>query len=167
MNLSNFSQPEYLHILINHLPIIGLMVAVAFLTAFLLLRNRAGAAAGMVAVALLALLAWPVMSTGEGAYEKINQLADEAGKAYLDRHMELAERWIYLYVSTAIVAGAGLLAARKRPQLLFPSAVATLVLAAGCLIAGAVIAENGGMIRHPEFRSGPPPQANHLDDHEH
>ena len=167
MNLSNFSQPEYLHILINHLPIIGLMVVAALLTVFLLLRNRAAVNALIIAVAVLALSAWPVLLTGQKAYEKIDHLADETGKAYLDRHMELAERWIYLYVATAIVAGAGVVAARKRPQLLFPSAIATLVLAAGCLIAGAFIAENGGMVRHPEFRSGPPPEANHLDEHAH
>jgi hypothetical protein len=157
MNISKLSQPEYLHILINHLPIIGLMVAAALLAVFLLLRNRAAVVAGMVAVALLALSAWPVLLTGQKAYEKIDQLADEAGKVYLDRHMELAERWIYLYVATALIAGFGVVAARKRAQLLFPFAVATLVLAVGCLIAGAVIAENGGMVRHPEFRSGPTP----------
>lgn len=167
MNISKISQPEYLHILINHLPIIGLMVAAVLLAVFLVLRNRTGVVAGMIAVALLALSAWPVVVTGQKAYAKIDQLADEAGKAYLGRHMELAERWVYLFVTTSLVAGAGVLAARKRPQLLFPSAVTTLVLAVGCLVAGAIIAENGGMVRHPEFRSGPPPAAEPHHDHEH
>lgn len=167
MTISKLSQPEYVHILINHLPIIGLMVAAALLAVFLLLRNRGAVAAGMVAVAVLALSAWPVLLTGQKAYEKIEQLADESGKAYLARHMDLAERWIYLYVATAFVAAAGAVAVRKRPQWLFPSAIVVLVLAAGCLIVGAVIAENGGMVRHPEFRSGPPPEVEHLHDHQH
>lgn len=165
MNISKISQPEYLHILINHLPIIGLMVASALLAVFLLLRNRAAVVAMMIAVALLAMSAWPVVVTGQKAYDKIDPLADEAGKAYLDRHMELAERWVYLFIATSLVAGGGVLAARKRPQLLFPSAVATLVLAAACLIAGAAIAENGGMVRHPEFRFGTPPTSEHHHEH--
>lgn len=159
MNVSKISQPEYLHILINHLPIIGLLVATVLLAVFLALRNRTAVVAGMIAIALLTLSAWPVLVTGQKAYEKIDQLADEAGKAYLDRHMELAETWIYLFFATSVVAAGGVVAAKKRPSILFPIALATLFLAASCMVAGVVIAENGGMVRHPEFRSGPPPES--------
>jgi len=157
MDISKIAQPEYLHILMNHLPIIGLMVATVLTAAFLFLRNRPAVVVGMVAVAILSFSAWPTLLTGQNAYEKIDHLADDAGKAYLDRHMELAETWIYLFLATSVVTVAGIIASKKRPHLLFPAAIVSLVMAAGCLIAGSVIAENGGMVRHPEFRSGSAP----------
>jgi hypothetical protein len=146
-------EPEHLHVLLNHLPLVGLMVAVVVLIAALVLRNRAATVLGLALLALLSGAAWPVIESGQSSYVRVRELADEDGKAQLRHHMVLAERWDKLFYATAAVAALGLLAA---------------LLAAGSLVAGAVIAEAGGRIRHPEFRTGQPPVGEHrTDEHQH
>jgi len=153
-------EPEHLHVLFNHLPLVGLMVAVVVLVAALLLRNRPATILGLALVGLLAGSAWPVIESGQSSYVRVRELADEDGKAHLRHHMVLAERWDKLYYATAAVAVVGLLAAWKWPRGFHALAVLAALLAAGSLVAGAVIADAGGKVRHPEFRTGPPPAGN-------
>jgi len=161
-------EPEYLHVLLNHLPLVGLMVAVVVLVAALLLRNRPATILGLALVGLLAVSAWPVIESGRSNYVRVRELADEDGKAHLRHHMVLAERWDKLYYATAAVAALGLLAAWKWPRGFQRLAVLAALLAAGSLVAGAVIADAGGKVRHPEFRAVPPPAHNPLEpEHEH
>ena len=153
--ITKLSQPEYLHILLNHLPLVGLAVATAATLAALLLRNRGAIAIGLVLMALLAATAWPVMETGEGAYNRVRPLTDEDGKRALRQHMDLAEDWGIIYYVTAAMAVLALIAARKKPQWMWPPAILAVLLAVASLVVGALIAEAGGRIRHPEFRAIP------------
>ncbi len=152
-----FQQPEYLHILLNHIPITGLFIALGFLLAGVCIRKRFMLGAALVAVALLSLSVWPVAHYGERAFDRVLSMSDDAGGQYLRYHQELADRWIFLFYATSAAAAAGLIIAWKRPRYLTPAAIVVTVLAACSLIAGAVIADYGGKVRHPEFRNGPPP----------
>jgi len=143
------------------------MVAVVVLVAALLLRNRPATILGLALVGLLAGSAWPVIESGQSSYVRVRELADEDGKAHLRHHMVLAERWDKLYYATAAVAVLGLLAAWKWPRGIHALAASAALLAAASLVAGAVIAEAGGKIRHPEFRTGPPPVGSHDDEPHH
>jgi len=156
---AKLSQPEYLHILLNHLPIVGLAVATLVTAAALALRNRGAVVLGLVLLALLSASAWPVMKTGEGARDRIRPILDDDSKHALRRHMDLAEDWVMVFYTTAGVAVVALLAAWKKPKWMWPPAVLAVLLACASLIAVTAIAEAGGRIRHPEFRPGgaPPP----------
>jgi hypothetical protein len=154
---AKLSQPEYLHLVLNHLPIVGLAVAALVTAVALALRNRGAIVLGLVLIALLSGAAWPVQETGEGAYDRMRRFLDDDGKRALRQHMDLAEDWGALYYVTAGVAVLGLVAAWKKPTWTWPVAVFALLLAVACLVAGALIAEAGGRIRHPEFRPGGAP----------
>jgi hypothetical protein len=145
-------QPEYVHVLINHLPLTGLFAAVLGLFVAVVARKRAGGFLGMGMVSLFALSAWPVYEYGEGGYDRIYSMADDAGDAYLKQHKALAEQWTWLFYVTAAVAATGIVAGWKWPRYLHVMAAAVVVLSAASLVAGAVIAESGGRVRHPEFR---------------
>jgi hypothetical protein len=84
-------------------------------------------------------------------------MADESGQAYLKHHAHLAERWVFLYYITAVVALAGLITCWKWPRVLAPISLVATLLALVSLGAGIAIAHEGGQIRHREFRYGPPP----------
>ena len=103
-------------------------------------------------VSLFALSAWPVSEYGEGGYDRVYSMADDAGDAYLKQHRELAERWTWLFYVTAATGLIGIVAGWKWPKSLWVTASAVVVLATVSLVAGAVIAEYGGKVRHPEFR---------------
>lgn len=154
-------QPEYVHVLLNHLPITGLFAALLFLIAALIINHRATHYVALGAVALFALSVWPVAYYGGRAKDRVLAMSDEAGAAYLEHHEHLADRWAFLYYVTAGVAVAGIVAGIKKPKLLRPVGGAVAVLAVASLVAGAVIADCGGKIRHREFRYGPPPIEHH------
>ena len=145
-------QPEYLHVVTNHLPLIGLLVAMLALIAALATQNRTATLIGLSLVCLLALSAWPVYHYGGEGYDRVLSMSDEAGAKFLEHHKALAERWIFLYFVTAGVAGLGLMLAWKWPRTLVASSVLALALTAGSLTAGMVIAKAGGAVRHREFR---------------
>ena len=152
-----FNQPEYVHDAINHFPLIGLLVAMVALLAGLVTRNLVAARIGLALVGLLSLSVWPVYEYGQAGYDRVLSMSDENGQAYLRYHADLAEHWVFFYYVTAGMAALGFGLAWKWPQLLVPSSIAALILAAVSLAFGIVIAHAGGQIRHREFRHGPPP----------
>lgn len=152
-------QPEYVHAVTNHLPLIGLLVAMLALIAALVMKDRTATLIGLALVCLVALSAWPVYHYGEQGYDRVLSMADDAGGKFLEHHKALAERWIFLYFVTAGAAGLGYLLALKWPRTLVFSCVLALVLAAASLAAGMAIAKAGGAVRHREFRFQPPPRA--------
>jgi hypothetical protein len=154
-------QPEYVHVLINHLPLTGLFAALLCLIGSLALRKRAAAFLGTGLVSLFSLSVWPVYAYGEAGYDRVYSMADGDGDAYLHRHKELAKRWAWLFYLTSAAGALGLVVGWKRPNCLWVFAWSTVILATGSLVAGAAIADAGGKVRHPEFRNGQPPASHH------
>ena len=155
--LKALQQPEYVHVLLNHLPLAGLFAALLSLIGALLFRNRVAIFIGLTLVMLFSLSVWPVTAYGEKAYDRVLAMTDDDGAAYLARHRELADRWVFLYYVTAAAAVAAGVTGAKWPRFLPAAGWVTAALVAGSLVAGAVIADCGGKIRHREFRYGPPP----------
>ncbi|HEX8281572.1 MAG TPA: hypothetical protein VF551_09350 [Chthoniobacterales bacterium] len=151
-------QPEYVHTLLNPLPIYGLILATVGLVVALLMRSRPAQITALLLVLISALAAWPAIYFGERAYDHVLTLADPDGRAWLEAHADRAERLAYLFYALAATAALALLLPRKWPALAMPLAIATLLLALVSLGAGASIAYAGGKIRHREFRTVPPPE---------
>ncbi|HAF13672.1 MAG TPA: hypothetical protein DCK99_08220, partial [Blastocatellia bacterium] len=61
----HLSDPEYLHILINPMPVYGLAIGVLALALALILRNQRVTIAALVLVFVTALSAWPTYHYGE------------------------------------------------------------------------------------------------------
>jgi len=152
-----FSRPEYVHVLINHLPLTGLFAALLCLIGALITRKRAAIFLGLGLVSLFSFSAWPVYVYGEEGYDRVYSMADEDGDAYLQRHKELAERWIWLFYATGALAAGGVVAGWRWAKCLWPTGAGVAILAAISLVAGAVVADYGGKVRHREFRKGRPP----------
>ena len=150
-------QPEYVHVLINHFPLKGLIVAMLALIAALVTRARAGILIGLALVGLLALSAWPVFHYGEEGYDRVLSMSDEAGGKYLDYHRLLAERWVFLFYVTAGVAAWAVSLPGNGPERWSTRPCSLLSWPPAVLSAGICIAKAGGPIRHREFRSGSPP----------
>jgi hypothetical protein len=157
-------QPEYVHVLLNHFPIIGLFVALWFLVANLFINHRPSLFLALALVAVLSLSVWPVTEYGERGYDRVLAMSDDAGRQYLKEHRELADHWVFLYYLTAAAAAGALVAGRIKPKWLRPTAAGVAVLTVASLVAGAVIADAGGKIRHREFRYGPPPVSRERND---
>jgi hypothetical protein len=162
----HLSDPEYLHVLLNPLPVYGLAIATLALALALFLRNQRVTVAALVLVFVSAISAWPTYHYGEAAYDRVKAMSDPAGEQWLDEHMARGEKMIWLFYVLAGVAAIGAGAVLKWPRTLFAITLGTLVLGGATLGTGGYIAYAGGHVRHKEFRFEPPPQAR-ADEHQH
>ncbi len=144
--------PEYVHVLINPMPVYGMAMGVLALGLALLARNKTAQTIGLGLLIIAAASAWPVAHFGQNAYKHVRGMADDAGQDALDEHMERAEKVIYIFYATAFVGFIALVIRKKFPKAATPLVVVTLVMGVASLGAGGWISKAGGQIRHPEFR---------------
>jgi dolichol kinase len=162
--LRDLQQPEYVHVLLNPLPVYGLAIGLIGLIVALCLRSRRAQMTALTLILIAAASAWPVVYFGEEAYDRVLAMADSDGEAWLKAHEQRADKLEYVFYALALLAAAAIFVPKKWPAAATPLAVATLILALLSLGAGGYIAYAGGKIRHREFRTAPPP---HVQTEEH
>jgi hypothetical protein len=155
--LRDLRQPEYIHVLINPLPIYGLFLSWVGLIIALFLKSRRAQIATLALVLISSTSAWPVYEFGQQAYDRVLSIADSDGQAWLDEHQDRAEDLIYIFYALAASSAIAIVAPMKWPKSSVPLAVAAILLGAVTLGSGGYIAYAGGKIRHREFRNEPPP----------
>jgi hypothetical protein len=163
--LRDLRQPEYIHVLLNPLPVYGLLVGWVGLAIGLALRSRRAQIATLTLVLLSSISAWPVYEFGEQGYDRVLSMTDEDGEAWLDEHMHRAEDLIWVFYVLAALSAFAIAAPIKWPKSSVPLAVGVILLSAATLGSGAYIAYAGGRVRHREFRNEPPPPKR--SEHEH
>lgn len=155
--LRDLRQPEYIHVLINPLPIYGLFLSWVGLIIALFLRSRRAQIATLALVLISSTSAWPVYEFGQQAYDRVLSIADSDGQAWLDEHKDRAEDLIYIFYALAVLSAIAIAAPIKWPKSSMPLVIAVILLGAVTLGTGGYIAYAGGKIRHREFRNEPPP----------
>lgn len=155
--LQDFRQPEYIHVLLNPIPVYGLAAGLIGLIAALLLRSRHAQIASLIIILLAGTAAWPVYEFGQQAYDRVLSMSDEPGQAWLDEHEYRAEHLIYVFYALAVLSAVAIFLPIKWPRSAAVLAIAVLVLGLANLGMGGYIAYAGGKIRHREFRNVPPP----------
>jgi hypothetical protein len=163
--LRDLRQPEYIHVLLNPLPVYGLGLGLLGLIIALFLRSRPAKIATLAIVFVSAAAAWPVYEFGEQAYDRVLSMADDDGQAWLDAHQNRAEDLIYFFYALATLSAVAIAAPLKWPKSSGPLAVAVLLFGAVVLGMGGYIAYAGGKIRHREFRNEPPPKKPATEQH--
>jgi hypothetical protein len=163
--IRDLRQPEYIHVLLNPLPVYGLLVGWVGLVIGLALRSRRAQIATLTLVLLSSISAWPVYEFGQQGYDRVLSMTDEAGEAWLDEHMHRAENLIWIFYALAALSAFAIAAPIKWPKSSVPLTVAVILLGAVTLGSGAYIAYAGGRIRHREFRNEPPPPKRSEDEH--
>jgi disulfide bond formation protein DsbB len=151
-------QPEYLHVLLNPLPIYGLAMGLIGLIIALALRSRPAKIVALVIIFLSAASAWPVFELGEKAANHVESLADADGRAWLEAHEHRADQFIFFFYGLAVLSAVAITAPLKWPKSSPLLAIAVLLLGGAVLGMGGYIAYAGGKIRHREFRLEPPPE---------
>ena len=155
--LRGLQQPEYVHTLINPLPVYGLGIGLFALIIAMFLRNRSAHIPALTVIFLAAASAWPVKYYGDQAYDRVLSMSDEPGSAWLAAHEDRADKFIWSFYLLAAVAATAIVLPRKFPKTAMPLLASTVLLTIASLAAGCYIAYAGGKIRHREFRTEPPP----------
>jgi hypothetical protein len=165
--MEHLGKPEYIHVLLNPLPIYGLLMGWIGLLIAILLRSRKAKITALAIVLISAASAWPAYEYGEQAYDRVLTMTDDAGHAWLDEHMHRGEQLIFVFYALAGLSAAAIVIPIKWPKSSGPLAIATLLLGAVALGMGAYIAQAGGKIRHREFRYQSPPPIRPQEEYEH
>jgi len=155
--LRDLRQPEYIHVLINPLPVYGLAMGLIGLIVAFFLKSRPAQIVALIVVLIAAASAWPVYEFGEQAKDRVLSMENEVGGAWLEEHQDRAEDCIWFFYALAALSAVALVAPRKWPRSTTPLVIAVILLSAVTLGLGGYIAYAGGKIRHREFRNVPPP----------
>jgi glucan phosphoethanolaminetransferase (alkaline phosphatase superfamily) len=156
--IAHLSKPEYVHVLLNPLPVYGLAVGMLGLVIAILLKTRTARVTAIALVMLSAASAWPVYYYGGAGYDRVKAMVDEDGDKWLEEHMRRGEKLIYVFYLVAALSASAIVVEFAWPKAAVPIAIATLVVAMATLVVGAYIAQAGGRVRHKEFRFEEPPE---------
>jgi len=158
----------HVHLILNHIPVLGTLFGLAILAWALLRRNEALQRVALATFVVVALAAIPVFLTGEPSEELVEDLAGTA-EAAIESHEEAAVLALVAVELLGVLALAALLVFRKLgiPRWLVSAALVVAVVTVGLMAQTATL---GGRIRHAELRAGTLPAEapdNGTDEREH
>lgn len=145
----------HVHLLVNHIPIVGAILTVPILLIALVARAQRGlAVAAAVLLTFGALGAGAALYSGEGAEKAVEHLAG-VRRGDIEIHEERAEVAAGLALVAALAA-IGLALVELERAAPAPRAFVAAVLALSLANAGVMAwtGASGGVIRHTEIRSG-------------
>ena len=142
----------HIHLLLNHIPVIGILIGFVVFALGVWRRNDSWTRLALGLFAAVALVALATMLTGESAEEAVEKLPG-VSESLIGTHEDAANvAAIGAYVLGAISLAA-LIWLRRRP---LPRSLTVIVLPVVLLVSGlmAYTANLGGQIRHTEIRGG-------------
>lgn len=142
----------HLHLITNHIPVIGLPIAVALLLYGMWRRESGVKRAALWLTVLVALGTIPAYASGDGAHELVEH---EPGvrHALIHEHEEAADLAFTLLEITGGLALLALILERRKENVARMATIGTFALGVVVSVAMARVAELGGVIRHVEIRT--------------
>jgi hypothetical protein len=125
--LRGLRQPEYVHVLLNPLPVYGLLISWIGLIAALISKSRRAQIVTLLLVFMTSISAWPTFEFGQQGYDRVLAMTDDDGHAWLDEHETRAERFIYIFYALAALSVAGIIVPLRWPKSSLPVAIAVVL----------------------------------------
>lgn len=143
----------HIHLILNHIPVVGIPVAILFLSYGLYQKNSSAQKFAMLVFIGLAATVLPVYFTGEPAEKLIKHLPGFA-ESVIEPHEDAAMISLIL----TLIAGAAALVAlwyQKDPEKSRKFNLGVMVVACIAVLSLLYTANLGGKVRHTELRSDP------------
>ncbi len=143
----------HIHLLLNHIPVIGMVFAVLLLLVAMVRKNDAFKILSLQFFVLLTLLTIPTYLTGDPAAHAVRSLPDVT-REIIERHDDAATIALIGMIILGVLALVGLIIYHRTKSL--PAWVITLafVLSLTEAVWLGWTANLGGQIRHTEIRAG-------------
>lgn len=145
--------PAHLHLLLNHVPVLGAFAGVVLLAVSLLARRDRLVVPTLLLLLGIALISFPTYLSGEPAEELIEH-TPAFSEPSVERHEEAALVSLIAVETLGAIALIGLVVSRRRRGVPRGLGVVTLVVALVTATSMAWTAYLGGQISHPEIRPG-------------
>ena len=138
------------HLMLNHVPVLGVVFVMAALAAGLWLRRGTLLRFGLFTLVAIAVASVPVYFSGGASEETVETMAGVQERT-IEQHEDVAQAASIGLVILGLIGLAGLVRYRNAP---IPAPFAATVLAAAIVMGGALAwtAHLGGQIRHDELR---------------
>jgi uncharacterized membrane protein len=145
----------HLHLLLNHVPTVGTVVALGLLLLAFTRRNEHLKIAGLEVLFVIALLTVPAFMTGTAAHRELRQVSGVSDST-MRAHQDAALWGLTVMEAAGFAAWLALWQIRRRGRAAkgLVSAAMVLMVVALAMMAGA--AKLGGEIRHPEVGASVP-----------
>jgi formate hydrogenlyase subunit 3/multisubunit Na+/H+ antiporter MnhD subunit len=145
MNAAHF------HLLVNHLPVIGILIGILVLLAGFAWKQPAVKATSAGIFVFSALGAIAAFLSGEGAEEAVEGMSG-VSETLIHHHEEMAKLFLGMAVGLGVVSVAALVLGLRRSGYARWLYLLLLLLGLGNAVAAGMVASSGGEIRHPEAR---------------
>lgn len=142
--------PAHIHLLINHLPIIGSLFGLIVLAHGLWTKNSQTKIASYNLFILSAIGAGIAYFTGEPAEELVENIAGVTGRA-IEQHEDFAMSAMISFMLLGILSIFGLLITLKQSIFMRPVAIVILLVSLVSFVLVARTGYLGGQIRHTEI----------------
>lgn len=139
-----------LHLLTNHLPIVGTFAALLVVLVGMLRRSDAAISTGLIVYAVMALMAVPAYLSGEEAEERVEQIAG-INEGAIHEHEEMAEVTLWLTVISGLLALGAVIAHHRNMKISSKLALAFVIIAIAATAQAALTGHEGGKIRRPDL----------------
>ena len=141
----------HLHMVVNHFPIIGTILAIGILIAGLLSKNRSIINTSYVLFVIGAIFGILSMNTGEGAEELVEDMPG-IGWKIIHEHEELAEKMAVLVDILGVLSLVGFYLQYKKNAKEKLVSYIILLIGIASLFVIQKVGTSGGEIRHTEIR---------------
>lgn len=143
--------PAHWHMLVNHFPIILIIVGSLFLTVGLIFKKDAIKSTALLIVVLAGLTALPANATGEGAEEQVEEIQGVSHDA-IEIHEHAAKTGLITIMGAGLIALISVFVFTKNKKAGHTFVIITLL--AGLVSSGfmSYVGLTGGEIRHSEIR---------------
>lgn len=142
----------HIHLLLNHFPIIGTLIGSAVLLYSIIKDQNTGKLTGSFIILIMAIIAIPVLLTGEPAEESVEHLSG-ISKTLIHDHEEASEKAFWLMEITGILSFLAILLYKTKSALASKAFWICFAFSAVTFFAMAWAGNLGGKIRHPETSS--------------
>ena len=139
------------HLVVNHFPIIGKILALGILITGLFLKNNSVKNTAYILFIVAAIFALFSMQTGEGAEEMVEDFPG-IGKTIIHEHEELAEKFALVLYFLAGISLVGLFLNTKNHSKAKLVSFLAVIVAIAAVYLSKLVGTSGGEIRHTEIR---------------
>lgn len=143
----------HLHLLFNHLPILGTLFGLLILAGGYLLKNNTVKRTALGIFVLSALCVIPAYLTGGGA-EEITESLPGVTENFIEAHENMANLFLGMAGALGLLSLFTFLADLKMKKIAPILYAITLILALATMFFAQQTGSSGGKIRHTEIRSG-------------
>jgi len=142
----------HFHLVVNHIPIVGLLIGTLTLIAGFLLKKSEVKLTALGLLVFSAVASAFAFYTGEGAEEIVENIAG-ISETLIHEHEEYAESFFTLTIILGVVSIAAFIAEIKRAGFSKYLIILALLLAISDGILAKYVGTSGGEIRHTEIRN--------------